>query len=152
MRVIATFFIFSITFIKAEIYFQQDVDYDIEVTLNDTDKTLTAYEIINYKNNSPDTLEFIWFHLWPNAYKNDSSALAKQFFRLGSTRFLNTKEKNRGYIDSLDFSVDGVKAEWQFHSEYIDVAKILLPEPLFPGAQIKIETPFFVKLPRVIYG
>ena len=150
MRVLAAFFIFSITFIRAEIYFQQDVDYDIEVTLNDTDKTLTAYEIINYKNNSPDTLEFIWFHLWPNAYKNDSSALAKQFFRLGSTRFLNTKETNRGYIDSLDFSVDGVKAEWQFHSEYIDVAKIFLPEPLFPGAQIKIETPFFVKLPRVI--
>ena len=108
MRVLAAFFIFSITFIRAEIYFQQDVDYNIEVTLNDTDKTLTAYEIINYKNNSPDTLEFIWFHLWPNAYKNDSSALAKQFFRLGSTRFLNTKEKNRGYIDSLDFSVDGV--------------------------------------------
>ena len=50
MRVIAAFIIFSITFIRAEIYFQQDVDYDIEVTLNDTDKTLTAYEIINYKN------------------------------------------------------------------------------------------------------
>ena len=71
MRVLAAFFIFSITFIRAEIYFQQDVDYDIEVTLNDTDKTLTAYEIINYNYNSRDTLEFIWFHLWAYAYRID---------------------------------------------------------------------------------
>ena len=134
----------------AEDYFQQDVSYDIEVTLNDTDRTLTAFEKLTYKNNSSDTLDFIWFHLWPNAYKSDSSAMAKQFIRLGSTRFLYTKEKDRGYIDSLDFSVDGVNAIWEYHSEWIDVAKVILPKPLFPGKTISIETPFFVKLPRVV--
>ena len=82
----------------ADDYFQQNVGYDIEVTLNDTDRTLTAFEKLTYKNNSNDTLDFIWFHLWPNAYKSDSSAMAKQFIRLGSTRFLYTKEKDRGYI------------------------------------------------------
>jgi hypothetical protein len=134
----------------AEDYFQQDVSYDIEVTLNDTDRALTAFEKLTYKNNSSDTLEFIWFHLWPNAYKSDSSAMAKQFIRLGSTRFLYAKEKNRGYIDSLDFSVDGVNAAWEYHSEWIDVAKVALPKPLLPGKTISIETPFFVKLPRVV--
>ena len=136
--------------LMAEDYFQQDVSYDIEVTLNDTDRTLTAFEKLTYKNNSSDTLEFIWFHLWPNAYKNDSSAMAKQFIRLGSTRFLYTKEEDRGYIDSLDFSVDGVNAIWEYHSEWIDVAKVILPKPLLPGKTILIETPFFVKLPRVV--
>jgi len=134
----------------ADNYFQQDVSYDIEVTLNDTDRTLTAFEKLTYKNNSSDTLEFIWFHLWPNAYKSDSSAMAKQFIRLGSTRFLYTKEKNRGYIDSLDFSVDGVNATWEYHNDWIDVAKLILPESLLPGKTILIETPFFVKLPRVV--
>ena len=134
----------------ADDYFQQNVGYDIEVTLNDTDRTLTAFEKITYTNNSSDTLDFIWFHLWPNAYKSDSSAMAKQFIRLGSTRFLYTKEKDRGYIDSLDFSVDGVRAEWDYHSEWIDVAKVFLPKPLFPGKTITIETPFFVKLPKVV--
>jgi len=134
----------------ADDYFQQDVGYDIEVALNDTDRTLTAFEKITYTNNSSDTLDFIWFHLWPNAYKSDSSAMAKQFIRLGSTRFLYTKEKDRGYLDSLDFSVDGVSAEWGYHSEWIDVAKVFLPMPLLPGKTIKIETPFFVKLPRVV--
>ena len=110
-----TLFIFLLfSFIHSEEYFQQDVTYDIEVTLNDEDKTLSAFEKLTYKNNSKDTLNFIWFHLWPNAYKSDSSAMAKQFIRLGSTRFLYAKEKNRGYIDSLDFYVDGVKANWNF--------------------------------------
>ena len=66
----------------ADDYFQQNVGYDIEVTLNATDRTLTAIEKLTYTNNSSDTLDFIWFHLWPNAYKSDSSAMAKQFIRL----------------------------------------------------------------------
>ena len=143
-----SFFIF--TFVWSEEYFQQDVTYDIEVKLNDEDKTLSAFEKLTYKNNSPDTLEFIWFHLWPNAYKNDSSAMAKQFYRLGNTRFLYTKKEDRGYIDSLDFHVDGEKVDWEFHEEWIDVVKINLSKPLLPGKKINIETPFFVKLPKVV--
>ena len=126
----------------AEEYFQQDVSYDIEVTLNDTDRTLSAYEKIRYTNNSKETLDFIWFHLWPNAYKNDSSAMAKQFTRLGNTRFLYTKEKDRGYIDSLDFSVNGVRTEWEYHPEWIDVAKIFLSEPLFLEKQLQLRHRF----------
>ena len=140
-----------LTFVLSEKdYFQQHVAYDISVELDDKAHTLSAYEKIIYTNNSPDTLNFIWFHLWPNAYKNDSSALAQQFLRLGSTRFKYTKEKDRGYIDSLDFYIDGIDAEWQFHTEWIDVAKVILPQPLPPDAIITIETPFFVKLPKVV--
>ncbi len=36
-----------------------------------------------------------------------------------------------------------------YDPEWIDVAKIILPEPLTPGNSIVIETPFFVKLPKV---
>ena len=136
--------------ISGQDYFQQHVAYDISVELDDRAHTLSAYEKLTYTNNSPDTLEFIWFHLWPNAYKNDSTALAQQFLRLGSTRFKYTKEKDRGYIDSLDFLVDGVDAEWNFHKDWIDVVKVILPKPLIPGRNIIIETPFFVKLPKVI--
>ena len=130
-------------------YFQQHVAYTIEVTLNDSAHTLHAYEKIIYTNNSPDTLQFIWFHLWPNAYKNTETAFAKQGEQFLSTRFLFSEEDDRGYIDSLDFVVDGVNAEWEFHPEWIDVAKIELPNKLIPGGQTVIETPFYVKLPDV---
>ena len=66
-------------------YFQQHVAYDIEVTLDDSAHTLQAFEKIVYTNNSLDTLDFIWFHIWPNAYKNTETAFSKQ-----RERFLNT--------------------------------------------------------------
>jgi hypothetical protein len=130
-------------------YFQQYVAYEIHVTLNDSAHTLSAQEKILYVNHSPDTLNYLMFHLWPNAYKNDSTAFAKQQLRQRNTRFHYAKPKDRGYIDSLDFTVNGKKIKWKYHPSYIDVAKLYLPEPLNPGDSITIETPFFVKLPQV---
>ena len=128
-------------------YFQQYVDYDIQVTLDDTNHTIMAYEKMVYQNNSPDTLNFIWFHIWPNAYKNDSTAFAKQAGE--NSRFSRSDSTQRGFIDSLDFSIDGQKADWEIHPEWIDVIKLKLHSPLYPKESIRIETPFFVKIPQV---
>ena len=141
--------IFSIVVGTEKDYFQQHVAYDIDVTLNDSLHTLTAFEKIVYTNNSPDTLTYIWFHLWPNAYKNTETAFAKQRERFYDSSFYYSEEKKRGYIDSLNFVVDGVQTTFDYHSEWIDVAKVKLPSPLIPGDNITIETPFFVKLPKV---
>ena len=60
-------------------YWQQQVNYTIAVSLNDKEHSLEGFEKIVYTNNSPDTLYFIWFHLWPNAYKNDKTAFSEQW-------------------------------------------------------------------------
>ena len=52
-------------------YWQQQVNYFIDVQLNEELHALDGFEKIEYFNNSPDTLSFLWFHIWPNAYKND---------------------------------------------------------------------------------
>ena len=54
----------------AQDYWQQQVNYKIDVSLNDNNASLKGNTSIEYINNSPDKLDFIWFHLWPNAYKN----------------------------------------------------------------------------------
>ena len=59
-------------------YWQQEVNFKIEVKLNDTHHELDGYIIIEYINNSPDTLNHLYFHLWPNAYKNAHTAFARQ--------------------------------------------------------------------------
>ncbi len=141
--------LFSLCLAAEKEYFQQHVTYDIEVTLDDSAHTLDAYEKIIYTNNSPDTLDFIWFHLWPNTYKNTETAGAKQAERFLNTSFIFSEEKNRGYIDSLDFKIDGISTKTEPHHEWIDVLKVHLPKPLKPGDQITIETPFFVKIPKV---
>ncbi len=128
-------------------YFQQQVNYKIDVTLNDGENTLDGFEIIDYTNNSKDTLRFIWFHLWPNAYKNDRTALSEQLLQIGRTDFYFTDDDKRGYINRLDFKVNGVTSILEDHSQYIDVAKLILPTPLAPAQTIKISTPFHEKIP-----
>ena len=131
-------------------YWQQEVNYKIHVVLNDKDHTLKGTEEIEYINNSPDPLDFIWFHIWPNAYRNDSTAYAKQMLREEKGRKQLAKFKDRGFLDSLNFTVDGKAARFEAHPGHIDVVKLLLPTPLQPGGRVKIATPFFVDLPEYI--
>src|SRR5215471_10635696 len=131
-------------------YWQQEVNYNIEVRLRDADNTLAAFEKIEYINNSPDSLNFIWFHLWLNAYKNENTAYAKQIFREkdGKRKWKDLKDK--GWVDSLDFQVDGVKAKVEPDTANIDIVKVVLPSTLVPGGKITISTPFVDHLPTYV--
>jgi len=102
-------------------YFQQEVNYTIDVTLNDVSHELSAFEKIQYINNSNKTLEFIYFHLWANAYKNNETALAKQLLENGQTEMYFAKSEDLGYIDSLNFLVNGRSIKWEFDKEHIDI-------------------------------
>jgi hypothetical protein len=133
--------------LQAQTYWQQQVDYTIEVTLNDSAKSLEGFEKIIYTNQSPDTLTFIWFHLWPNAYKNDKTAFSEQTLLNGNTAFYFSDKEQRGYINQLDFKVNGTTARTTDHPQFIDVIRLELPQPLLPGEKITITTPFHVKLP-----
>jgi hypothetical protein len=129
-------------------YWQQHVEYDISVRLDDTSHFLHAHEEVKYTNNSPDILEYLYFHLWPNAYKNNGTAYAKQQLEMGSTKFYFADNSERGYIDSLDFKSNGENLKWEYHRDHIDIAKIFLNKPLYPGETITITTPFRVKIPN----
>ena len=128
-------------------YWHQKVNYIIDVKLNDKEKTLDGFEQIIYQNNSPDTLHFIWFHLWPNAYKNDRTAFSDQLLENGNTRFYFSGKQEKGYINRLDFKADGTTAKTEDHPQHIDIIKLILPKPLLPGKHTIITTPFHVKLP-----
>ncbi|WP_444931084.1 M1 family metallopeptidase [Microbulbifer sp. SSSA002] len=54
-------------------YWQQQADYDIKVSLDDSKQRITASETITYTNNSPDTLRYLWVQLDQNRFKPDSS-------------------------------------------------------------------------------
>jgi hypothetical protein len=128
---------------------QQQVDTKIDVTLDDRKHMLSAYEEFTYTNNSPDTLRFLYIHLWPNAYKSDRTPFARQLDLNGNTSFYYSKVKNRGYIDSLQFAVDGQSVDYYSVENVPDIARIDLIQPLLPGHKIVVTTPFKVKLPTV---
>lgn len=56
-------------------YWQQDVDYDIDIRLDEEEKHLYGSETITYTNNAPDTLDFLWFQLDQNRFRDDSIAV-----------------------------------------------------------------------------
>jgi len=53
-------------------YWQQQVDYKIDVSLDEDKRRISATEAINYHNNSPDTLKYLWMQLDQNRFKSDS--------------------------------------------------------------------------------
>jgi len=128
---------------------QQTVNTKIDVRLDDQKHFLYAYEELQYINNSPDTLKFIYMHLWPNAYKHDHTPFAKQEDVNQATNFYYSKKEDRGYIDSLQFEIDGKNVDYYNTDDVPDIARIELPSPLLPGHEIKITTPFRVKIPKV---
>jgi len=128
-------------------YFQQEVNFTIEVKLDDRNHMLRGNETFEYINNSPDTLRFLYIHLWPNAYRTRTTALARQLARDGNFILFGTLKDNKGYIDSLNFKVDGERAIWSSDEKHIDIARLDLTKPLAPGGRILVTTPFVVKLP-----
>lgn len=129
-------------------YFQQQSDYTIDVSLDDKNHILRGFERINYVNHSPDTLRFLFFHLWPNAYKNDRSAYTEQMIENGKTSFYFSEAIDKGFIDSLNFEVDEHPVNISNFNNYEDVILIELLSPLLPGKQIVITTPFRVVIPK----
>ena len=128
-------------------YFQQTVNYDIQVELDDSNHFLNGYEELEYINNSHHGMDTLWFHLWPNAYKNNETALGKQLLENGSTTFQFIDKDGRGYIDSLNFKVNDKLVKWVYHPDYIDVCALILNKKLAPKERITISTPFRVKIP-----
>lgn len=134
--------------IFAQNYWQQQVDYKIETTLDDQKHELNSFLTLTYTNNSPDKLGFIYFHLWPNAYLNDQTAYARQEVENGSTEFYYAKQSERGYIDQLDFKANNATLKTEPYPKNPDIIKVVLPSPLEPQKSITISTPFHVKIPE----
>ncbi len=87
-------------------YWQQNVDYQISVTLDEDKRRLEGSERVNYTNNSPDTLRFLWLQLDQNRFRTDSMAeltraFADKSIRGSKTEDANGEQAHRISIDEL---------------------------------------------------
>ncbi|MFM9065113.1 MAG: aminopeptidase, partial [Pirellula sp.] len=64
-------------------YWQQRVDYTIDVRLDETDNSIHGSETIRYRNQSPHTLRYLWVQLDPNIFAPDSDANRTRSGRIG---------------------------------------------------------------------
>ena len=137
----------SVSLPAQQAYFQQEVNYKIDLTLDDQAHRLSGNIEMEYINNSPNELPEIYLHLWANAYKNRQTAFARQQLQTGSTRFYFAKDKYLGNFSKLDFRVNGNSCEWTYDPQHPDIAILKLDSPLPSGGKIIISTPFDLKIP-----
>lgn len=128
-------------------YFQQTVNNEIRVTLDDKKHEIKGDILIEYINNSPDTLHSIYMHLWGNAFSDRSTAFAKQQLRNKKTKFHFASKEELGNYRSLKFNVDGKNVKTRLHEGHKDIVIIELQEPLVPDDRILITTPLELKIP-----
>ncbi len=136
---------------QASEYWQQKVHYDIDVTLVDSVHQIYGHEQLTYINNSPDNLDYIWMHLWPNAYKHKETALARQKFNQFSTKMHFLPDSSFGWIEIENVKASGKKIYWEYRAaDTIDVAKFYLNAPLASGDTLIFDLDFTVKVPNVL--
>lgn len=82
-------------------YWKQHVDYVLKANLDTTSKILSGMETINYTNNSPDALSYLWLQLDQNTYK----AGARSNYYTGGP---GAAQHTNGYqFESVEISVAG---------------------------------------------
>ena len=130
-------------------YWQNRADYKINVKLDDVAQTVAGEVEIIYKNNSPESLNYIWLQLDQNAF-SDSSRAAKTTPVQGG-RFGN-KDFAGGYgITSVQIEQGSRKFSAAVHVITDSRMQIKLTEPMKPGGDVvKIKIAYSFKIPE--YG
>jgi hypothetical protein len=120
-------------------YWQQDVRYEISATLEEAAGVLSGTQRMDYRNNSPDTLFSISFHLHLNAFRPGSRwADADSMER--RRRFNDLKDPDFAFNHVRNVRIEGTAVEpiWPLAPDST-IVRFLLPAPLAPGGSLTVE-------------
>jgi len=139
-------------------YWQQKVDYKINVSLNEATKTLSGTADITYTNNSPDTLTYLWLMLDQNdAKKNSIAEMTQTTDETGRISFNQVRRAQAIRDSEGGFTITKVtnSAGAGLVFDVIDtLLRVDLAEPLKPGqsAAFKVDWTLPMRDSRLIGG
>lgn len=119
-------------------YWQQDVDYKIKAKLDEKTSIISATEEITYYNNSPDTLPFVYFHLYQNAFQ-PGSYFDKMTKANGVTPHYGKYEAQKKNEEILSLTSNGIELK---KDEDNTILKAYLIKPLLPNDSVKLQVSF----------
>jgi aminopeptidase N len=117
-------------------YWQQDVHYRIKARLNEKTDIASGNVELVYWNNSPDTLRWVFFHLYQNAY--NAGSYASMTGGAQPAEALADTSKERGTIVQ-DLRADGTTLRTELDNT---VLKAWLDTPLPPGGRVRFTCTF----------
>jgi len=131
-------------------YWQQQVDYDIAIDLDVKKHRFKGNQTISYQNNSPDTLNQVFFHLQFNAFQPGSAmdirsnTIVDPDSRVGS-RIQQLNDDEIGYTKIISLAQDGRALQnWLVTGT---ILQINLNKPILPGATAILTMSFSAQVP-----
>ncbi len=122
-------------------YWQQEVDYKIDITLDDEKQTLSGSETIDYTNNSPDTLRYLWLQLDQNKLADNAGAKTtrtapeKKITYTGLRNVIETDEFQGGYDITKVAGSNGKALSYVINGTMM---RIDLPKALKSGDSVEL--------------
>ncbi|MGB8704237.1 MAG: M1 family metallopeptidase [Gillisia sp.] len=142
-------------------YWQQHVDYTMNVDMNVKNYQYTGDQKLVYTNNSPDTLKQVFYHMYPNAFqpesemdtrlKNIADPDSRMVNNLGTKE--NPKYESRiskldsseiGYLRVISLEQDGTPVKY---TDEETILQVPLAKPLAPGESTTFTMKFKGQLP-----
>ena len=133
-------------------YWQQHVDYKIEVDVNVETAQYEGKQRVVYTNNSPDRLVRVFFHLYFNAFQPGSEMdvhsrnIADPDSRVMG-RIEKLEKKDQGYLSVYSIKQDGVEINSHVAGTVLEVD---LNKPIKPGESTVFDMSFLGQAPLII--
>lgn len=152
-----TFFLFA----QSSSYWQQEVDYKMEVFMDVKHFQYKGTQELVYTNNSSDTLKKVYYHLYNNAFQPGSEMGARaedirdpdarmikktkvDGVEVKENRIQNLKPNEIGYLNISNFKQDGVGARTKTIGTILEV---VLAKPILPHSKTTFTLDFDGQVP-----
>ena len=157
-------FAFTLNAIAQDNPWQQQADYQMNVTMDVKNFQYKGTQKLTYTNNSPDTLRVVFYHLYFNAFQPNSEMDSKlQSIPDPDRRMANNLGTNKnpiyesriaklspseiGLLRITAMSQDGQKATFSHEST---ILKVTLPTPILPHSKTVLDMTFEGQVPVMI--
>ncbi|MFY0712168.1 M1 family metallopeptidase [Seonamhaeicola sp. NFXS20] len=133
-------------------YWQQHVDYKMEIDMDVNTYQYKGKQTLVYTNNSPDILNKVYYHLYFNAFQPGSEmdvrsrTIADPDPRVGD-RISKLKPNEIGYIKVNSLKQNGVTLK---HETVGTVLEVDLAKPIKPGEKVTFDMVFNAQVPLQI--
>ena len=146
---------------QSSVYWQQHVDYKMDVVMDVKNYQYHGKQELVYTNNSPDTLRRVFYHLYNNAFQPGSEMDARiQSIKDPDARMINKikvgdkeikesriktlKPNEIGYLKVSNFKQDGIIADAKTVGTILEV---ILAKPILPNSKTTFTLDFDGQVP-----
>ncbi len=148
---VVSFFPYSMAHAQ-EYYWQQQVAYEMDIDMNVNTHRFEGRQKLTYSNNSPDTLDKVFYHLYFNAFQPGSmmdvrSRTIDDADPRVRDRILHLSPEEIGYLKVQSLNREGKSLTYTIDGTVMEVP---LAKPILPGEKTTFEMQFTGQVPLQI--